>query len=56
MGFEKAFVAIAGSAVTAALGVFPSGGTVWTVLQIASAAITAIGVYVVPNSGAVLKK
>jgi hypothetical protein len=48
--YAKAIVAIVGAAVTAALGVFPSGGSVWTVLQLVAAALTAAGVYTVPNA------
>lgn len=46
----KALIAIAGSTVTAALGLFPAHTTVWTVLTILSAALTAAGVYLVPNA------
>jgi hypothetical protein len=48
--YAKALVAIVGSAVTAALGIFPAGSTVYTVLTILSAAITAAAVYLVPNA------
>jgi hypothetical protein len=46
----KALVAILGATVTAALGIFPTNSTVWTVLTILSAALTAAGVYLVPNA------
>lgn len=49
MKYAKAFVAVAGAAVTAALGIFPANGPVWTVLTIVSAALTAAGVYLIPN-------
>ena len=49
MKYAKAVVAIAGGAVTAALGVFPPNSAVWNALTIVSAAITAAGVYLVPN-------
>lgn len=48
--YAKAFVAIVGAAVTAALGVFPANSPVWTALTILSAALTAAGVYLVPNA------
>jgi hypothetical protein len=47
--YAKAIVAVAGAAVTAALGIFPSGSTAWTVLTILAATLTAAGVYLVPN-------
>lgn len=46
----KALVAILGATVTAALGIFPANTTAWTVLTILSAALTAAGVYLVPNA------
>jgi hypothetical protein len=49
-GYEKAILAIIGSAVTAALGIFPANTTVWQVLTVVSAVLTAAGVYLVPNS------
>lgn len=49
--YAKAFVAIAGASVTAALGIFPADTAAWTVLTIAAAALTAAGVYLVPNKG-----
>lgn len=50
MSKAKALVAVFGAAVTAALGVFPANTPVWTGLTILSAALTAAGVYLVPNS------
>jgi hypothetical protein len=48
--YAKMWVAIAGAAVTSALALFPPDTSVWTGLTIASAALTAAGVYRVPNS------
>lgn len=48
--YAKAFVAIVGAAVTAALGVFPENSTVWVALTIVSAALTAAAVYATPNT------
>jgi hypothetical protein len=50
--YSKAIVAILGGAVTAALAVFPAGTTTWNLLTILSAALTAAGVYLVPNAAA----
>lgn len=50
--YAKAVVAIIGAAVTAALGIFPANSTVWVILTIVSAALTAAGVYAVPNKPA----
>jgi hypothetical protein len=52
MTYAKAFVAIVGAAITAALGIFPANTTAWTILTIASAALTAAAVYLVPNAPA----
>lgn len=49
MRYAKAIVGIGGSAVTAALGIFPAHSTTWQLLTILSAAITAAGIYLVPN-------
>lgn len=49
MKYAKAIVAIAGSTVTAALGLVPPASTTWQALTILSAALTATGVYLVPN-------
>lgn len=49
MTYAKAIVAIAGSTVTAALALVPPSSTLWSVLTIVSAALTATGVYLVPN-------
>lgn len=48
--YAKAIVAIAGAAVTAALGIFPANSTTWTILTIVAAVLTATGVYLVPNA------
>lgn len=53
MGYAKAVVAVIGAAVTSALAIFPQGSTVWNALTIASAALTALAVYLVPNSKSV---
>jgi hypothetical protein len=47
--YAKAIVAVLGAAITAALGLAPQGSQVWTVLTIVAAALTAAGVYLVPN-------
>jgi hypothetical protein len=52
MTAAKAFVAIAGATVTAALGLIPPHTTLWTILTIAAVALTAAGVYLVPNAPA----
>lgn len=49
MKYAKTFVAIAGSTVTAALALFPPSSTTWQILTVLSAALTAAGVYAVPN-------
>lgn len=48
--YAKAVVAIAGAAVTAALGILPAHSSTWTLLTILAAALTAAGVYLVPNT------
>ena len=50
MQYAKAIVAVLGAAVTAALGIFPSNSQTWIILTIASAALTAAAVYLVPNT------
>lgn len=50
--YTKAVVAIVGSAVTAALAIFPQGAPTWNALTILSAALTAAGVYLAPNAEA----
>ncbi len=50
--YAKAIVAVIGAAVTSALAIFPQGTTTWNALTIASAALTALAVYVVPNTPA----
>lgn len=49
MAYAKAIAAILGAGVTAALGIFPPDTDAWTVLTIASALLTAVAVYLVPN-------
>ena len=49
MRYAKAVVAVIGSAVTAALAIFPAGSSTYNALTILSAALTAAGVYLVPN-------
>ena len=53
--YAKAFVAIVGAALTAALGLLPAHTTLWTVLTVLAAAVTTAGVYLVPNSPPVVK-
>lgn len=48
--YAKAAVAIVGSAVTAALAIFPPGTPTFNALTILSAALTAAAVYLVPNA------
>ncbi len=48
--YAKAIVAVIGAAVTSALAIFPQGTTTWNALTIASAALTALAVYIVPNT------
>lgn len=50
MQYAKAIIAIIGAGVTAALGIFPAQTSTWTALTIASAVLTAAGVYLVPNA------
>jgi hypothetical protein len=52
MTYAKAIVAICGAAVTAALGIIPANTTLWQILTVLAAAITAAGVYLVPNQPA----
>lgn len=47
--YAKAIVAILGAAVTAALGIVPDQSVLFAVLTVVSAALTAAGVYAVPN-------
>lgn len=49
MKYAKAIVGVVGAAVTAALGIVPPNTTLWSVLTVVSAAVTAAGVYLVPN-------
>ncbi len=46
----KAWVAVVGAGVTAALGLFPANTAVWQALTIAAAILTAASVYLVPNA------
>jgi len=48
--YAKGIVAIIGAAVTAALGIVPPHTTTWQILTVLAAAVTAAGVYVVPNT------
>lgn len=49
MKYAKALAAIAGGAVTAAIGIVPPHSTTWQILEVVSATCTAAGVYLVPN-------
>lgn len=46
----KAIIAIIGAAITAALGLIPPDETLWIILTVVSAALTAAAVYTVPNT------
>jgi hypothetical protein len=48
--YAKAIAAIIGGAATAAIGIVPPHTQTWMILEIASAACTAAGVYLVPNT------
>lgn len=48
--YAKAIVAIIGATVTAALGIVPPHSTTWEILTVLAAAVTAAGVYLVPNA------
>lgn len=48
--YAKAIVAVIGAAITTALGLIPPNTSLWIVLTILSAALTAAGVYLVPNA------
>lgn len=50
--YAKAVVAIIGAGITAALGIIAPDTDLFTVLTIASAMVTAAGVYLVPNAPA----
>jgi hypothetical protein len=50
MNAAKTAVAVIGAAVTSALAIFPQGTATWNALTIASAALTALAVYLVPNT------
>lgn len=49
-GAEKSVVAILGTAVTSILALVPPESVLSTVLTIVAAVLTAVGVYMVPNS------
>lgn len=49
MKYAKFIIAVLGAALTSAAALVSPGTTAWTVLQVILAALTAIGVYVVPN-------
>ena len=51
--YAKAIVAIIGAGITAALGLIAPDTDLFTVLTIASAMVTAFGVYAIPNQPAV---
>jgi hypothetical protein len=50
--YAKAIVAVLGAAVTTLLALIPPETTLWIVLTVIAAALTAIGVYAVPNAPA----
>ncbi len=50
MRYAKALIAIVGAAATSALAIVPAHSTLWTVLTVVSAALTAAAVYLVPNA------
>lgn len=50
MEYAKFWAAVIGVAVTTALGVIPPNSTIWIILTILSAALTAIAVRQIPNS------
>lgn len=52
MTYAKAVVGALGAAVTAALALVPPASTTWNVLTVVAAALTAAGVYLVPNATA----
>lgn len=52
MAYAKFVIAGVGGAVTALLAIVPPQTTVWSVLTVLAAALTAAGVYVVPNKSA----
>lgn len=49
MKYAKGYIAVAGSMVTAALGIIPPQTTLWVVLTVLSAGLTSAGVVLVPN-------
>jgi hypothetical protein len=50
MQYAKAIVAVVGVGVTTALGLVPQGSSIWNLLTILAAVLTAAGVYLVPNA------
>ena len=48
--YAKGIVAVIGVAVTAALGIIPANTITWQVLTVVSAVVTAVGVYLIPNT------
>jgi hypothetical protein len=48
--YAKAVVGVIGAGVTAALGLVPPSTSLWQVLTVLSAVVTAAGVYLVPNT------
>jgi hypothetical protein len=50
MKYAKFWAAIVGVAATTALGLIPPNSTIWIILTILSAALTAIAVRQVPNA------
>jgi NAD-dependent SIR2 family protein deacetylase len=52
MQYAKLIVTLVGAGITTALGLIPPTTTLWIVLTIVSAMLTAYGVYKVPNAPA----
>lgn len=50
MKYAKAWISIFGATITSALAIVSPSSGVWTGLTILSAAVTAAGVYLVPNT------
>ena len=49
LAYAKAIVGIAGTSITAALGLIPETSSLSIILTILSVALTASGIYLVPN-------
>jgi len=49
LAYAKAIVAVIGVGVTTLLGLIPPDTQGWTILTVASAMLTALAVYLVPN-------